>query len=128
MNKKSMAFWFLIEIIAGLAAAFILTQIASDYAKGAIFLKTKIARDIAIEVNTLYAVPGDVYLQYPQNLSDYRVEFDEKTDIVKVYKEIDPLKPSYPYVGEHIDYLKNFKVDFLEFYKDKDKIIFGKEE
>lgn len=120
-----MAFWFFIEIIVGFAAAWILTAEALNYAEGAIFLKTKIARDVAIEVNTLYAVPGDVYLQYPQNLSDYRVEFDENMNIVKVYWSIDPMPPNYPYVGEHISYLKEYKVDFLEFYK-KDKIKFEK--
>lgn len=125
MNKKSMAFWFFIEIIIGFTAAWLLTAEALNYAEGAIFLKTKIARDIAIEVNTLYAVPGNVYLEYPQNLSDYRVEFDKNMNVVKVYQSIDPISPNYPYVGEHIDYLKEYKIDFFRFYKE-DKIKFEK--
>lgn len=127
MNKKSMAFWFFIEIIVGFAAAWILTAEALNYAEGDIFLKTKIARDVAIEVNTLYAVPGNIYLQYPQNLSNFIVDFDENMNVVKVYQSIDPdiIKPNYPYVGEHISYLKDYKVDFLDFYK-KEKIKFEK--
>ncbi len=125
MNKKSMAFWFFIEIIAGIVAALVLTWAAVSYAEGTIFVKTKIARDIALEVNTLYAVPGEVYLKYPQNLSIYRVEFDDDKDLVWVYEEGDILKPSYPYSGKRIEYYsKDFKVDFLEFYKDKDGIKF----
>lgn len=124
MNKKSMTFWFFIEIIAGVTAAWILTSEALNYGEGEIFLKTKVARDLAIEVNTLYAVPGDIYLRYPQNLSNYRVEFDEKDNIVKVYYSADPIHPSYPYVGEHLTYLKEYRIDFLEFYKEKNKIGF----
>jgi len=124
MNKKSMVFWMFIEIIIGVLAAYLLTSVALNYGEQNIFLKTKLARDIAIEVNTLYAVPGNIYLQYPQNLSDYRVEFDENVNIVKVYQSIDPIPPSYNYVGEHIDYLKEYKKDFLEINKDKNKISF----
>jgi len=113
-----------IEIIIGVLAAYLLTSVALNYGEQNIFLKTKLARDIAIEVNTLYAVPGNIYLQYPQNLSDYRVEFDENVNIVKVYQSIDPIPPSYNYVGEHIDYLKEYKKDFLEINKDKNKISF----
>lgn len=123
MNKKAFAFYFFLELIAGIFAAYLLISIAVSWGKGDIFLQTKVARDVAIEINTLNTVPGNVYLQYPQNLSDFIVEFTDSK--VEVYQKED-IKPSYEYL-DSLNYLKGYKIDFLEFYKIKNKISFEKE-
>lgn len=124
MNKKGMVFWVMIGLVIGSIAVFFFMYYAIEKVDLGLFLKTKIARDLAIETNTLYAVPGNVELQYPENVSKYIIEFDK--EVVRVYQN-KVIIPSYYYFRfdeDDVDYEKIVGIDFVNFIKKDNKISF----
>lgn len=92
---------FIITLVVGLLVAVIYPKIAKDYASGKVALKTAAARDIALILDTIYASPYDVKIEYDYDLSDFTVEISEKK--VKIYDPSygavdDPTVAQYPFV------------------------------
>ena len=63
----------LFEILVFLFYAYIMYSFVNDVNNSTIFEKNYIARDIAMVTNTLYASPGYVSYDYPENISRYQI-------------------------------------------------------
>jgi len=111
---------FLIAIITMVVAAAIgvtYPRIAKAYTTGAISLKISAARDIALTIDTIYAYPYDMELEYGLDLSKYIVEISG--DSVRIYDKsfvrlsgnkvqgIDPKFAQYSFVpgNENLNFL-----------------------
>lgn len=105
-------------IIMGIVG-FGLPKIAENAASGKVALKTAAARDIALILDTMYAYPYDVEMEYNFDLSDFTVEICGKK--VKISEGgLDPTAAQYPFVP--VDDNPKFVSDNPE------KIFFKKEE
>ena len=99
-------------------------QIAKVYASGKAALKTASARDIALILDTIYAYPHDIELEYNFDLSDFKVSISNNK--VKVYDKSygspgsDPTLAQYDFVS--VNDAPNFPLDQPK------KIIFKKVE
>lgn len=96
MDKKGIAWLFLIELLAGIFAAFVVVNGAQLWASTDIFIETKIARDSAMVINTAHALSSNIAYEYTTDLSRFALEF--KNNEVKVYKVGDIIKPSSIFV------------------------------
>ena len=123
MKRKGNMLVFL-AIISVLVAIFVfiaMPKIAESYASGKIALKIVAARDIALTLNTIYAYPYDVKMDYDVDLSDFTVKIaDKEVQVSLASLSIDPKPAEYPFVpvGENPNFILN---------KPK-KIAFGKKE
>ena len=112
-----------IELVAFAVVFLLLMTIARNQIKGETLNKIYLARDTAILVNSLYAVPGDAYVVYPTSTSKYNFDFFD--DRVIVYdKDMVPFKKTYFYVKnkETVFDLEFKKPEQLVFYK-KDNVV-----
>lgn len=95
MKKKGEEFslWFLLELIGAIFVGYLAVDIALSYTQGTIYEKLNIAKDLAMQINTLQALPGDFYT-INTNLHGYSVYFAD--DRVEVYEEgYDQIKGVY---------------------------------
>ena len=84
MQKRGqLVFIALITIIMAAIVAFSYTCIAKSLATGKTALKVSAARDMALIIDTIYAYPYDVELEYDIDLSKFIVEISENN--VKIY-------------------------------------------
>lgn len=106
MKKKGEEFslWFLLELIGAIFVGYLAVDVAISYTQGTIYEKLNIAKDTAMQINTLQALPGDSYI-INTNLHGYSVYF--KDDRIEVYEEgYDAIKGEYTFVkpfGSKID-------------------------
>lgn len=86
MKKKGEEFslWFLLELIGAVFVAYLAVDVAISYTQGTIYEKLNIAKDLAMQINTLHAVPGDAYI-INDKLHEYSVYFVDNR--VEVYEE-----------------------------------------
>lgn len=83
MKKRgdTIGLWFIIELVAAIALVFLGWQTASNYSQGRIYEKVNLAKDLAMQINTLQSIPGDAYI-INNNLNDYSVLFlDNKVEV-----------------------------------------------
>ncbi|MAG29122.1 hypothetical protein CL632_03195 [bacterium] len=122
MKKRGQAtLWFLIELIAAIFIIYMAVDISLALAKGIIFEKRNIARDISMQINTLSGLPGDGYI-INKNLHGYSLQFFEnKVSVFEVDDE--PLKGTHSFVTIGPD----LKSDKLIFEK-PDQIIISKKD
>lgn len=106
MKKKGEEFslWFLLELIGAIFVGYLAVDVALSYTQGTIYEKLNIAKDLAMQINTLQALPGDAYI-INTNLHGYSVYF--KYDRVEVYEE------GYDYIKGEYTFIKpaNSKID-----------------
>ncbi|MBI4148841.1 hypothetical protein HY491_00175 [Candidatus Woesearchaeota archaeon] len=130
MNTKGFAFWYLIEIVAGVFAALIVVSIALDVGTGELFAKTRVVRDSALLLDTLYGIPGNAEIQYPENFSYlrstrfWRMDFHDNR--VSVTTPNNPLAVEYLYDVPGITH--KVDTDDLFFIKNGDAIAFQREQ
>lgn len=79
MSKRGavMLFIMIIGLVVSVIVAFMFPIIAKAYASGNIILKVAAARDIAITIDTIYAYPNDLELEYDVDLSKFDVEISD---------------------------------------------------
>ena len=105
-------------IIIGIVG-FGLPKIAENAASGKVALKTAAARDIALILDTIYAYPYDVEIEYDVDLNGFTVEICKKK--VKISEGgLDPTAAQYPFVpvGDNPKFVSD----------NPEKILFKKEE
>jgi len=75
MTKKAdVSLWFLIELLAAAFVAYTAVDVATSYAQGTIYEKLSIAKDISIQIDSIFSVPGDAYLvKYNPNAYSIRI-------------------------------------------------------
>ena len=84
MQKRGqLVFIALITIIVAAIVAFSYPYIAKSLATGKTTLKVSAARDMALIIDTVYAYPYDVEIEYDFDLSKFIVEISENN--VKIY-------------------------------------------
>ncbi len=102
MKKKGEEFslWFLLELIGAIFVGYLAVDVALSYTQGTIYEKLNIAKDLAMQINTLQALPGNAYI-INTNLHGYSVYFVDNR--VEVYEEgYDQSKGVYYFVN-HAD-------------------------
>ena len=84
MGKKSnISLWFLIELIGAALVAYMAVDVARAYAQDTFYDKTSIARDISLQIDSIFSVPGNAYLikenpsGYSLRISGTKVEVSE---------------------------------------------------
>ena len=98
MAKKGeeLSLWFLLELVGAIFVGYLAVDVATSYTQGTIYEKLNIAKDLATQINTLQALPGDAYI-VNNNLHGYSVYFVE--DRIEVYeKGYDQSKGTYYFI------------------------------
>ena len=122
MEKRGQLVYKALVVIIG--SALIITgflQAGKSYASQEVFYKLAIAKDLALTIDLLYSLPGDIKYVYPNGVSGYDIEIGENK--VTVYDtnqgKLDTNQKSYNYVGSESypvnAYIKNQK--FVKFEK-----------
>ena len=100
--------WFFVELIAAFFVAYVAVDVSLAYAKGTIFEKLNIVRDIGMQINTLMSVPGDVEI-IKNDLQGYSVRITgNKIEVFK--RESDLFKGTY-FLAESEIKIDNFFLD-----------------
>ena len=118
MTKRGsmLVFISIITLVIGIFVGVMYPQIAKTYSK--LPLKTAASRDIALILDTMYAYPYDIEIEYGYDLSDFIVLISEEK--VKISEGgTDPSPAEYPFVP-----IGNVEVITLT---NPEKIIFKKE-
>lgn len=96
-GAETLTLVYALELIAGVVIALLIIHVATSYGKGEAINKKYLAKDMALQLNTLYAIPGNAYIVNSENMEKFSIRFTE--EIVEVYEfEKDPTRGIYPYV------------------------------
>jgi len=89
MKKRGQAtLWFVMELVIAVFIVYMAIDISNAYSQGTIFEKLNIARNIAMQINTLSSLPGDAYI-VNNNLHGYSLHFfDNKVQVFENVNEI----------------------------------------
>ena len=105
MKKRGQyVFEALAVIIAGVLIITAYVQAGKPYGSQEAFYKLAVAKDIALTIDLIYALPGNIEYTYPNDVSGYDIEI--KNNVVKVYKTgstTDTTLKSYNFVGTDKD-------------------------
>lgn len=84
MKKRGIAsLWFLIELIVAFLVGYMAFDLSASYTQKTIYEKLNIAKDLAMQINTLSGVSGNAYI-LNKNLYGYSVHFsDNKVEVFK---------------------------------------------
>ena len=86
---EGITLWFLIELVAAGLVAYLAVEVSLGYAQGTIYEKLNVAKDIAMQINTMQALQGDGFLVsdlhgYSVKIAGNKIEvFAEDSDLVK---------------------------------------------
>lgn len=122
-GAETLTLVYALELIAGVVIALLIIHVATSYGKGEAINKKYLAKDLALQLNTLYAIPGNAYIINSENMGKFSIRFTN--EFVEVYEfEKDPTRGLYPYVRtENSNLDVNFdKPNQLVLVKDGDKI------
>lgn len=115
-GAETLTLVYALELIAGVVIALLIIHVATSYGKGEAINKKYLAKDLALQLNTLYAVPGNAYIVNSENMEKFSIRFNN--EFVEVYEfEKDPTRGIYPYVRT-----ENSKLD-LNFDKPKQLVL-----
>lgn len=70
-KKGSSIIMVIIEILVVILVIVMLTEVASGMGKSETVVKNNLANDLQLMIHTLVGVPGDVVVEYPENVSKY---------------------------------------------------------
>lgn len=94
---EQFSLWPLLEGIIGVFIFLFAIQVAITYTDGSVFGKLNIAKDLAMQLNTIQAVPGNAYINNT-NLHGYSIYFSGNK--IEVYEEnYDRVKGIYYFVS-----------------------------
>ncbi|MCK4521477.1 MAG: N-acetylmuramoyl-L-alanine amidase [Nanoarchaeota archaeon] len=98
MKKRGeLTLWFIIEIVMAVFVAALLINIATRYGEGDISNEHTIARDLAVQINTLQSVSGNAYIVNTA-LGKYTIKVKDNK-VMAYISEADFTKPYYSYVA-----------------------------
>jgi|TARA_Y100000310_G_scaffold257360_1_gene265404 hypothetical protein len=88
--------WFLVELIGAILIVYLAINISTSRAEGTIYEELNIAKDIAMQINTLASIPGDAYI-VNNNLHGYSIKItDDKIEVFEDYSNL--VKGTYFFV------------------------------
>ena len=94
----------LVIIASGIVVTAFLAA-GKSYGSQEAFYKLAVARDLALTIDLIYGLPGNIEYIYPNDISDYDIEV--KDSLVKVYShnlgKTDPTFASYNFAGINKD-------------------------
>ena len=97
----------LIVIIASAIVIMAFISAGKAYGSQEAFYKLAVARDLAITIDLMYSLPGNIEYVYPNDVSGYDIEVSDFS--VKVYKhktgKLDPTIAKHSFVGTDYDNL-----------------------
>ena len=116
MKKRGqLVYKALVVIIGGALIILGFLQAGKEYGSQEAFYKLAVAKDLALAIDLMYALPGNIEFTYPNDISGYDVEIKENT--VRVYNgEGDKVKGIYTYAGTDMD-LINVHIENSKFIK-----------
>ena len=80
-EEESVTLWFLAELIGAFLVAYLLVDVSMAYAKGTGFEKLNLAKDTAMQIDSLLSVPEDAYI-INSNFHDYSLRItDNKVEV-----------------------------------------------
>ncbi len=90
MKKRGdISLWFLLEFIVAFSVVYMAVNVSVAYAQGTIYEKLNLAKDLAMQLNTIAGISGNAYI-VNKNLHDYsfyfidnRIEVSDSNDLVK---------------------------------------------
>lgn len=95
-----------------------LLQAGKTYGSQEAFYKLAVAKDLALTIDLMYALPGNLQYTYPNDISGYDIKIKENT--IKVYKHdlgiSDPTSAIYSFVGLGTDSI-NIKIKGSQFIR-----------
>jgi len=127
MNKRGVvrSMFLAGEIVGAAIVAFLLISSAVKWSDSETPYKAYLARDMALVIDTLFSSPGNIIINYTQNVSKYNIDFNENSTTVYKKTQIDGM--SYKFVG-----YKGFEMDLtlknpakIQFAKINDEISIG---
>lgn len=101
-NRAESTLMIIVEVIVVIIIVSLTTGIASSYAKGAAITAATTTEDMALMVETLFAIPGDALVEYPLNTSSaYTLVLDNQQVILwsKSNTEVKEARKIYPPAG-----------------------------
>ncbi len=117
-----------IEIVAGITIFFIFYYAGIQFGTGEVFEKIQLTRDTALTLDALNTMPGNAYLKFPLNTSDFYIDIKENK--IKAYSyAADPTFGSYLFVKkqpQNLDY-EFVRPSSLYLQKSGDSIIVSEE-
>lgn len=117
------------ELVAIIASAIVIAAFyvaGNSYGSQEAYYKLAVARDLALTIDMMYALQGDVQYTYPNDISDYGLEI--KGNTIKVYNnkrgKQDTMAASHNFAGTYAAALNAEVVNkkFVKFEKTGDKI------
>ena|SRR3989344_9388865 len=100
----------LIVIITSAIVILAFYSAGKTYGNKEAYYKLAVAKDIALTIDYLYSVPGDIEFIYPNDISGYDIEIRESS--VRVYQhgsgKLDVTAGIYGYVGTSYDKINTF--------------------
>lgn len=84
MEKRGIAsLWFLIELVVAFLVGYMAFDLSTSYTQKTIYEKLNIAKDLAMQINTLSGIPGEAYI-INDDIHGYSVSFsDNKVEVFK---------------------------------------------
>lgn len=120
MKKRGQAtLWFFIELVAAILVVYLAIDVARALSEGTIFEKRNIARDLAMQINTLSDLPGDGYI-VNNDLHGYSVHIINNR--VEVYQDAsETLKGIHSFVP-----ITNSNLDVVFDVENTERIVIAK--
>ena len=129
MQKRGqLIFKALFIIIASTIIVVAFLQAGKSFGSQEAFYKIAVAKDIALIIDELYTLPGDIIIEYSNDLSEYTISV--KGNTVKVYStnagETDATAGIYRFIGAEIEQVQVINPQPLIISKNKEKITLSK--
>ena len=109
MKKRGqLVYKALIVIIASAIVVFAFVKAGASYGSQEAFYKLAAAKDIALTIDLMYALSGDIEYVYPNDISAYGIEVKDNNVRVYNYKlgKNDPTTVAYTYAGISNDVIR----------------------
>lgn len=121
MKKKGQLVYKAIIVLI-ISAIIIISFLSAGklYGSGEIYYRSAVAKDIALLINTLYALPGEASIMYPRDVSGYIITIDGTTVEVGSETGLSVSIAKYKFVGKDIDPVTIVKPEVIIFQKAKD--------
>lgn len=106
MKKRGqLVYKALLVIIASAIVIIAFVAAGKSYGAQEAYYRLAVARDLALTIDLIYSLPGDIQYTYPNDVSDYDIEVKYAT--VKVFSHkagrLDTIAPFYSFVGNGKD-------------------------
>lgn len=103
MQKKSqlLVYKYLILSVISAIVVIVFLNAGKSFGSQDAHYKLAVAKDLALTIDIVYSLPGDIEFIYPNELSDYDIEVTN--NLVRIYSHrlgaLDPTQASHDFVG-----------------------------